>query len=133
MMFKQYSHQSISLNLKLTNIFLSRNKGKGPPGRTRGPGYFPEHPPDEVAIPDRVSNPDRGKGHIFKSIQFLKTINSNFLSQLNFTIMKKQILFLAFFVLAVLASISDSYGQMPASTIGDSISDLYNRRDRFAS
>lgn len=32
--------------------------------------------------------------------------------------MKKQILFLTFFVLAALASITDTYGQMPASTIG---------------
>lgn len=32
--------------------------------------------------------------------------------------MKKQILFLAFFILAVLASITDSFGQMPVSTIG---------------
>jgi len=109
---KRYSHQSISLNLNLTNIFLNQNKGKGPPGQTRSPGYFPEHPPDEVATPDRVSNPVRGKGHIINSIQFFKTIKPNFLTQLNFLIMKKQILFLAFFVLALIfAGTSSVLGQ----------------------
>ena len=95
------------------DIFLIRNKGKGPPGQQRSPGYFPEHPPDEVATPDRVSSPVGGKGHIFNSIQFFKTINSKFLSQLNFIIMKKQFLFLTMFVLAIfLAGTNNSYAQL---------------------
>lgn len=28
------------------NIFLVQNKGKGPPGRQRSPGYYADHPPD---------------------------------------------------------------------------------------
>ena len=87
--------------LKLSSIFIIPNKGKGPPGRMRSPGYFPEHPPDEVATPDSVSNPVGGKGHIINSIQFFKTINSNFLTQLNFTIMKKQIFILVMALFAV--------------------------------
>ena len=106
-----YSALRFQSKLKLSGIFIIPNKGKGPPGQTRSPGYFPEHPPDEVATPNRVSNPVRGEGHIINSIQFFKTINSKFLSQLNFTIMKKQILFLAFFVLAALVSVTNTYGQ----------------------
>ena len=109
-----YSALRFQSKLKLSGIFIIPNKGKGPPGQTRSPGYFPEHPPDEVATPDRVSNPVRGKGHIFNSIQFFKTINSNFLSQLNFLIMKKQFLFLMMFILVSVVSITNSFGQLTA-------------------
>lgn len=100
---------------------------KGPPGRPRSPGLFPEHPPvrlgwsdgpDGGIPPDRVPNPVGGNTPRNTEIQFFKNNKFNFYSRLNFTTMKKQILFLAFFILAVLASITDSYGQMPASTIG---------------
>ena len=115
-----YSALRFQSKLKLSGIFIIPNKGKGPPGQQRSPGYFPEHPPDEVATPDRVSNPVGGKNHIFNSIQFFKTIKPHFLTQLKFTIMKKQIFIFAFFVLAVFAGINKSYGQAthfsPATT-----------------
>ncbi|BBE18700.1 hypothetical protein AQPE_2864 [Aquipluma nitroreducens] len=107
-----YSALRFQSKLKLSGIFIIPNKGKGPPGQTRSPGYFPKHPPDEVATPDRVSNPVRGKGHIFNSIHFFKTIKPNFLLQLNFLIMKKQFLFLTMFSVALIfAGTNKSYAQ----------------------
>jgi len=60
--------------------------------------------------------PELVEGHTEQT--FYTNINTKFYLQLNFTNMKKQILFLAFFILAALASITDSYGQMPLSTVG---------------
>lgn len=95
------------------------NLCKGPPGRPRSPGMFPEHPPDGGGItPDRVPNPVGGNTKQNTEIQIFKNNKFNYYSQFNFTTMKKQILFLAVFILAILASITDSYGQMPLSTIG---------------
>ena len=105
---------------------------KGPPGRSRSPGVgsglFPDHPPDGEE--DRDASPlsfgREGPGVSQKRIHFIHTKqtfyntqkqNLNFLQTLIFTNMKKQILFLAFFILAALASITDSYGQMTGSTI----------------
>lgn len=109
---------------------------KGPPGRSRSPGWgdalFPGKPPDAAATPDRVQNPVGGddNNQTFEVSETSKVskhtdyqiLNDkqipNFFTLLIFTKMKKQILFLAFFVLAALASITDSYGQvdMPVST-----------------
>lgn len=110
---------------------------KGPPGRSRSPGVgkelFPDHPPDEIFTFDRVQNLVGAEIEPKPTLKIRrltelkinteyqnvnKNQNSNFLQTLNFTNMKKQILFLAFFVLAALASITDSYGQvdMPPST-----------------
>jgi len=103
---------------------------KGPPGRSRSPGVgkelFPDHPPDEIFTPDRVQNLVGAEIEPKPTLKIRRLtelkINTeyqnmnknqilNFLQTLNFTNMKKQILFLAFFVLAALASITDSYGQ----------------------
>lgn len=134
---------------------------KGPPGQARSPevgdGLFPDHPSDEGTNPVRFWIPiDIGTNRIEPSHEqamkirqttelniktevqlFNKNQNSNFLQTLNFTNMKKQILFLAFFVLAVLASITDSYGQdmqhgtvvpyVPASCTGANDSPLNPR------
>lgn len=40
---------------------LTPIKGKGPPGRPRSPGHYPEHPPDEATTPVRFPKPDRCK------------------------------------------------------------------------
>jgi len=117
--------------LDFLNIFIIQNKGKGPPGRTRSPGmafcpardnqplaFNPHHPercpggcPEFIDgfIEGSLPEPVEGKNQIEYELQ--THIKPNFLSQLNFTIMKKQILFLAFFVLAVMAGITDTYGQ----------------------
>jgi hypothetical protein len=51
--------------------------------------------------------------HLYKEYQFYhKNQNSNFYRHLIFKIMKKQILFLAFFILAILASTTNSFGQV---------------------
>ncbi len=117
------------------DIFLIRNKGKGPPGRTRSPGmaycstrdnqplaFNPHHPelcherrPEfiegliEGFIEGSLPEPVEGKNQIENEL--IIHIKPNFLTQVNFLIMKKQILFLAFFVLAVMAGITDSFGQ----------------------
>ena len=102
-------------NSDFLNIFQTRNKAKGPPGPTRSPGHFPEHPPDGVTSPKAspLSSKREGSGvsQNIKTIQFLNHTYSNFYKHLIFTIMKKQILFLAFFVLAVFAVVNKSYGQ----------------------
>jgi hypothetical protein len=41
------------------NIFLVQNKGKGPPGRQRSPGYYADHPPDGSDGSDDGHPPDR--------------------------------------------------------------------------
>ena len=107
--------------------YLAQNKGKGPPGRQRSPGYYADHPPDSrTGPPDAgvsrpaspISSKREGQGVSQNTIQFihteqtfLKNIKTKFYLQLNFTIMKKQILFLAFFILAVFAGMNKSYGQ----------------------
>lgn len=114
---------------------------KGPPGRSRSPGVgdelFPDHPPDDCSTPVRFRKPDRCEEEeeeqneqkiiIFKTCKmeehnlntetqiFNKTQNSNFYKHLIFKIMKKQILFLAFFILAALAGMNKSYGQDPSN------------------
>ena len=41
------------------NIFLTQNKGKGPPGRQRSPGYYADHPPDgRTGSPDGEADQD---------------------------------------------------------------------------
>ena len=99
---------------------------KGPPGRPRSPGLFPEHPParlswsdgpDGGATPYRVPNPVGGNTPRNAEIQTFKSNKFNYYSQSNFTIMKKQILFLAMFLLAVFAGINKSFGQAQPGSI----------------
>ncbi len=101
----------------------------GPPGRARSPGAF---------SPDRVSNTVRAEpktdqqlvlqGHfnqvrllpenyLHTECQLVIFKNKNYFFQtFNFKIMKKQILLLAFFVLALMAGSLSSYGQLLPGT-----------------
>lgn len=123
---------------KLPNIFLIQNKGKGPPGRQRSPGAVicrnPEHPPDVptrlrffnhkksgyLSVLKRLNSEDlpwqdgiRRKAEVCVEIQpnfeiYKRTQITNFYYNLNFTIMKKQILIL---FVAIFASVTVSWGQ----------------------
>lgn len=97
-------------NEGIPNIFLIQNKGKGPPGRICIPelvyGSIRDNQP--VTLPSNF---------IFNEIELYKHIKPEFISQLNFTIMKKQILFLGIFILTALASITNTFGQAQPSTI----------------
>lgn len=78
----------------------------GPPGRSRSPGiglfFLQDHPPESGS----------GKGNILTNeYQYFNENNeSKFYNNLNFNIMKKQILFLVFLVLAGFANVNRSYG-----------------------
>lgn len=123
--------------LDFLNIFIIRNKGKGPPGRTRGPGmancpardnqplaFNPQYSERCVELcPEFIEgfvkgfterlapDPVEGKNQIEYELQ--THIKPIFLSQLNFLIMKKQILFLAMFALALIfAGTTKSYAQL---------------------
>ena len=99
----------------ISDIFLIRNKGKGPPGRTLDSGIaycLIKYNKLEAFSTSHLEPVEGSKAPIENKL--ITHINkSKNLSQLNFTIMKKQILFLMFFVLAVFADITDSYGQTP--------------------
>lgn len=97
---------------------------KGPPGRSRSPGeadlLFPEHPPDHF-----TANENQIKTNLKPILNSIKVrsaeihlntesqivIKTQFLQPFKFFIMKKQILFLAMFVLALFAGMNKSYGQ----------------------
>lgn len=112
-------------NSDFLNIFLIQNKGKGPPGDILQPDHPPDGEVDQDASP--LSFGREGPGVSQKRFQFInteiQTINinqySNFLQTLNFTNMKKQILFLAFFVLAVIFASTKSYGQVSTTPDAD--------------
>jgi hypothetical protein len=106
---------------------------KGPPGRSRSPGIenhlFPEHPPDHYTANEKhlktnlkpiISSPltVRKRAEIHLNTESQIVIKIQILKPFNFFIMKKQILFLAFFVLAVVANVSQSFGQaaVPGTT-----------------
>jgi hypothetical protein len=79
---------------------------KGPPGQARSPGARgdPKHPPDTFG--------NENNNHFKTEFQIINTYQIlNYYKHLNFIIMKKQILFLAFFVLASFASITTAFGQ----------------------
>ena len=111
----------------------------GPPGRARSPGIgdilFPDHPPNNKAGPEaspfdrlreRLSSQREGKGVSQNRLQFYHTEyqrvinnkpNFKFITNIkNFKIMKKQILILAFFVLAMMAGSLTSFGQALAAS-----------------
>lgn len=104
-----------------------------PPDDRRNPVRFSKPVRIEPSHEQALKNPSKGRSlslskgwslslskgelNINTEIQiFNKNQNSNFLQTLKFIIMKKQILFLTFFVLAVLASITDTFGQSTASS-----------------
>jgi len=102
----------IRRNLKIPNIFLIQNKGKGPPGRTRSPGLvdYLTRANQPAAFPK--SHPEFVEGLIegnntFNKNELLIHIKPNLYSQLNFTIMKKHLFIL---ILAVFA-INVAWGQ----------------------
>lgn len=98
----------------------------GPPGRARSPGSgrkrTPDHPPNNKAAPDAspLSTRREGQGVSQNRLHFYNTeyqfiMNKNkiqFITNIKFLkIMKKQILILAFFVLAMMAGTVNSFGQ----------------------
>lgn len=83
---------------------------KGPPGRSRSPGL------DSYLNPDNKTGPEAIINLFLNILQQLNKSIQQILHQLIFKIMKKQILFLAFFALAALASVSKSYGQAVAGS-----------------
>jgi hypothetical protein len=91
------------------NIFLTLNLGKAPPDQARSPGAGRGHPPENKAGPPTDEPPYKNQNQPINHIQ-----NSNIYENLNFKIMKKQFLILVFFVLATLASVTNSFGQATA-------------------
>jgi hypothetical protein len=104
---------SIPSNDGISDIFLIRNKGKGPPGRTKDSGMASSLIRNDELLSFRALHPEPGE--VCKTPienELITHINkSKFLSQLNFIIMKKQIQILAFFILASWAGIMTSFGQ----------------------
>jgi hypothetical protein len=109
------------------NTLRNHHPGKAPPGITPIPGAARGHPPENRAGPpnqtirEQISSPLLIQRSVFGEssktkfqinnhrINIEKTIN--FYHILNFTIMKKQILFLAFLILAAFANVNKSYAQ----------------------
>lgn len=118
------------------NIFLIQNKGKGPPGRVRSPGARGH--PSETVRPQiktefqsvlfalqgelglslkakytfRHRSLSLSKGNTeYQIVNSYKNQIFNFYKHFNFLIMKKQILILAFLIVAVFAGVNKSYGQ----------------------
>jgi hypothetical protein len=108
----------IRRNLKIPNIFLIQNKGKGPPGRTRSPGLvdyltranqpaaFPKSPP--MHCPEFIEGlvegllPELVEGNnTLNENELLIHTKPNYYSQLNFTIMKKHLFILILAVFAI--------------------------------
>jgi len=110
-----------------SNTIRGHHIGKAPPGRARAPGRARGHPPaNKAGPPDQtiqkpVASPlsiqREGSGVSLKTVfkinnQIVNTKTLlNFISILNFKIMKKQILILALFVMAMFAGVTNSYGQ----------------------
>lgn len=107
------------------NIFLTQNLGKAPPGRSRSPGIGRGHPPENKGDPPLGSPLSFGREGQGVSLvntqtqtkkiekqQINKYQKSNYYKHFNSIIMKKQILFLALFVLALFAGTLNSFGQV---------------------
>jgi hypothetical protein len=104
-------HTKMLSNSMLLNIFQVRNKGKGPPGRMRSPELSYCLTRDNKLAVFRIPHPEPVEGNKTPVENKLIThINQNFIT-IKFLIMKKQILFLAFVVLAGFAGITSAYGQ----------------------
>ena len=85
--------------------------GKAPPGHSHSPGASRGHPPENKAGPMVCIYQNEHKYQTINKIQNL------FYNNLNYTIMKKQILFLVFLVLTAFASVNKSYGQCVADPL----------------
>jgi len=106
---------------------------EGPPGRARSPGTgispFREHPPDRSRKSDHPPDGGTGLKGINKFLNYntmninillnnkKQILNNNFFNHLIFIIMKKQILILAFVVMAIFASVNNSFGQTPGNAV----------------
>jgi len=96
------------------NILQNQNQGKAPPGRARGPGLGRGQPSAKQA--DRPEN--KGDPPATKTQYCIEYKYSNKYRKINFYthqilfIMKKQILFLSFFILAFVFAGTKSYGQV---------------------
>ena len=107
------------MNLKVTatngnfNIFLNQNIGKGPPGRTRSPVAARGHPPAvEERPPENKAAPIGSNSTNYNEVQLVyKKSKFNLLQTFNLLIMKKQILILVMFTLALIFAGTKSYGQ----------------------
>lgn len=99
--------------LDFLNIFMIQNKGKGPPGRTRSPGmaYCPTRDNQPLAFnaqyPELIE-----ESKILNENELQTHIKTKFLSQLNFTIMKKQI----FILVMALFAVNVAWGQATHQT-----------------
>lgn len=120
-------------NMRFQSPLLWRGKGeafaftigKAPPGRSRSPGAARGHPPENKAGPPWGSPPiNQTELRIEKEELINKYQISNFYKHLIFIIMKKQILFLSMFILAIFASIQ-SYGQTFTPIIADGVPATY--------
>lgn len=80
--------------------------GKGPPGNSHSPGAGRGHPPEKT-----TGSPVSESPNTIQIQQNNKNQNSNFYNHLKFSIMKKQILILALFVMAMFVGVTNSYGQ----------------------
>lgn len=99
---------------------------KGPPGQARSPGVashlFPEHPPDHCPANENHLKTNlkpiysplniRQCAEIHLNTEYQIVIKTQLLQPFKFFIMKKQILFLAFLVLAVVAGNLTAFGQL---------------------
>jgi hypothetical protein len=87
---------------------LSQNMGKAPPGCSRSSGYYGRgHPPENKGDPPIIKSQHCIEKEIINKYQKL-----NYYKLLNLFIMKKQILFLALFSLALIFASTKSYGQV---------------------
>ena len=124
-----------------SNTIRGHHIGKAPPGRARAPGRARGHPPaNKAGPPDQtIHKPEAsplatcreenvlplGGAWLSHQTTFFNSNNPiintktsiNFINNLNFKIMKKQILILALFVMAMFASVTNSYGQCAGSSI----------------
>lgn len=88
------------------SVLLNPIQGKAPPGCSRSPGLGRGHPPENKGDP-----PATKTQHCNEYKYINKDQNSNYYKHFNFFIMKKQILFLALFTLALILAGTKSYGQ----------------------
>jgi len=96
------------------NIFLTQNLGKGPPGRTRSPvGTGCLKPDDQPAAPKSSDNQIINEKLSMNFNHLINIKNSISYKHLNSLIMKKQILFIAMFTLALIfAGSNHVFGQV---------------------
>jgi hypothetical protein len=93
----------------------------GPPGRARSPGRYISVRDTTKTEPTSISQNIRPMPENYYHTEYQLVINKNknhFLQTFNFKIMKKQILIIAFFVVAMIASSLSSFGQMLPSSVG---------------